>query len=225
MLKHQSSTGLATRVAIGLAAVVLVCLTFTGSSQQTAPTGGAPASPQSTNLVVKIDAQGNYTLGQTPVTIDQLRTNLMAESAKQPKLRLEIQADKSAPLKAIVKVMDLTKEPGIGGVTLDTAGREKAPVITVEQLLSSPDRFDGARVVVTGFLLQPKVGDITIHQTEPDYHHYQRETGIRLDLDPNQRNLMPFQLKRGVVRGTFHAKRAQGVPSRIGEITSLELAQ
>jgi hypothetical protein len=96
---------------------------------------------------------------------------------------------------------------------------------TVEQLLSAPDRFDGARVVVTGFLLQPMVGDVTIHQTEPDYHHYQRETGIGLDLDPNQRNLAPFQLKRCVLRGTFHAKRAQGKPSRIGEITSLELAQ
>jgi hypothetical protein len=103
-------------------------------------------------------------------------------------------------------------------------GRKQTEV-AVEQLLSAPNRFDGARVVVTGFLLQPKVGDITIHQTEPDYHHYQRETGIRLDLDPSQRNLMPFQLKRCVVRGTFHARRAQGVPSRIGEITSLELAQ
>jgi len=102
---------------------------FTGSSQQSAPTGGDPALAQSTNLVVKIDAKGNYTLGQTPVTIDQLRTNLMAESAKHPKLRLEIQADKSAPLKAVMRVVDLTKEPGMGGVTLHTSERKTAPVI------------------------------------------------------------------------------------------------
>jgi biopolymer transport protein ExbD len=76
-------------MAAGVAAVALASLTLTGSSQQPAPTGVAPAFPQSTNLVVKIDAQGNYTLGQTPVTIDQLRTNLMAASAKHPQLRLE----------------------------------------------------------------------------------------------------------------------------------------
>jgi biopolymer transport protein ExbD len=129
MLKHQSRAGLATCVATGLAAVALVCLTFTGSSQQPAPTGGDPAFPRSTNLVVKIDAKGNYTLGQTPVTFDQLRTNLMAESAKHPELRLKIQADKSAPLKAVMKVVDLMKEPGIGGVTLLASDGETAPVI------------------------------------------------------------------------------------------------
>jgi biopolymer transport protein ExbD len=129
MLKYQSRAGLVTCVASSLAAVALACLTLTGSSQQPAPTGGDPAFPQSSNLVVKIDAKGNYILGQTPVTIDQLRTNLMAESAKQPKVRLKIQADKSAPLKAIVKVMDLTKEPGIGGVMLHTSERKTVPVI------------------------------------------------------------------------------------------------
>ena len=65
--------------------------------------------------------------------------------------------------------------------------------VGVKQLLSAPDRFDGHRVVVTGFLLQPMVGDIAIYQTEPDYHHYAAETGIRLALDPEKRNLMPFQ--------------------------------
>ncbi len=70
----------------------------------------------------------------------------------------------------------------------------------------------------------PMVGDITIHQTEPDYHHYRRETGIRLDLDPNERNLMPFQLKRCVVQGIFHTNDTRKA-SHIEEISSLELAQ
>lgn len=37
-------------------------------------------------------------------------------------------------------------------------------------------------------------------------------------------NLMPFQLKRRVVKGTFHARRSPR-SGHIGEITSLELAQ
>lgn len=129
MTKDDHNNSLATGLATGLVAVVLVCLTFTGSSQQLAPTGGDPADPQSTNLLVKIDAKGNYTLGQTPVTFDQLRTNLMAESGKHPKLRLEIQADKSAPIKAVMRVVDLTKEPGMGGVMLHSSETKTAPVI------------------------------------------------------------------------------------------------
>ena len=98
-----------------------------------APPGGQSGLPQSTNLVVKIGANGNLTLGQTPVTIDQLRTNLMAESAKHPELRLEVQADKSAPLKAIVKVMDLMKEAGIGRAALGSGSTPRSTTLTAEQ--------------------------------------------------------------------------------------------
>ena len=95
--------------------------------------------------------------------------------------------------------------------------------VTVNELLSAPDRFEGAWVLVKGFVLAPMVGDIAIFQTEPDYHHYHPETGIPLALDPHKRNLMPFQLKRCVVEGMFHASRAPGVRSRIGQIRRLEL--
>lgn len=107
------------------------------------------------------------------------------------------------------------------------APSHKATEVTVEQLRSSPDRFDGARVLVRGFVLQPMVGDITLHQTEPDYHHYQRETGtgIRLELTGQKRNLMALQLKRCVVGGTFHVSHAPVVNSWLGEITRLELCE
>jgi hypothetical protein len=96
--------------------------------------------------------------------------------------------------------------------------------VTVNELLSNPDRFDGAWVLVKGYLLAPMVGDIAIFQTEPDYHHDLSGTGIPLALDPNKRDLMPFQLKRCVVEGTFHARRAPDGRSRIGEIKRLGLA-
>jgi hypothetical protein len=105
------------------------------------------------------------------------------------------------------------------------AARHRPAAVTIEHLVSAPDRFDGSLVEVTGFLLQPMVGEIKILQIEPDYPHSRRELGIRLDLDPSKRNLMPFQLQRCLVRGTFHASHAQGLASRIGEITTLELAQ
>ncbi len=97
--------------------------------------------------------------------------------------------------------------------------------VTVNELLSAPDRFDGAWVLVKGVLLAPKVGDIAIFQTEPDYHHYHPETGIALALDPHERNLMSFQLKRCVVEGTFHASGVVGGRSRIEEISRLEPAE
>jgi len=96
---------------------------------------------------------------------------------------------------------------------------------TVSQLLSSPEAFDGARVLVKGFLLQPMIGDIALYQTEPDYHHGARESHVRLDLDPKTRDLMRFQLKRCAVEGTFHAGHGPGAEGRIGDITRLELAE
>lgn len=111
------------------------------------------------------------------------------------------------------------------GCVSHVGGSHKPIEATVEQMLSSPGQLDGSRVVVKGFLLQPMVGDIALYQTEPGYHQYAPEKGIRLALDPQKRNLMPFQLKQCVVEGTFHASHAPGVRGGIGEITRLELAQ
>lgn len=62
-------------------------------------------------LVVNIDADGNFRLGQEnlPQTLDQLRTQLLAKAAKEPDLKLAIRADKKAPWFRIVNVMDLAK--------------------------------------------------------------------------------------------------------------------
>ena len=119
LIKHHRSASLAACVATALSALALACLTFTGSSQP-APSGQPlpPPAPvaadlgvtQSTNLVINIDAQGKLSLGQTPVTMDQLRAFLTVESAKYPQPRLDIRADKHAPVKAVVGVMDACEQ-------------------------------------------------------------------------------------------------------------------
>ena len=57
-------------------------------------------------------SQGNFRLGPeaTPVTADRLRTELLAQVAGNPDIKVAISADKAAPWGQIVKVMDATKE-------------------------------------------------------------------------------------------------------------------
>ena len=73
---------------------------------------GASENPP---LVVTIDPQGALRLGAEgkPVTADRLKTELLAEVAKTPELKLAISADKMAPFGQIVKVMDAAREAHI----------------------------------------------------------------------------------------------------------------
>ena len=77
-------------------------------STQAQKSGANEAAP----LVVSVDAQGNFRLGPeaTPVTADRLRTELLAQVAGNPDIKVAISADKAAPWGQIVKVMDATKE-------------------------------------------------------------------------------------------------------------------
>jgi biopolymer transport protein ExbD len=66
-------------------------------------------------LVVSVDKQGNFRIGAqaTPVTAEQLRQQLSAESQKKPDLKMAISADTEAPFGKIVKLMDAAKEANI----------------------------------------------------------------------------------------------------------------
>jgi hypothetical protein len=72
-------------------------------------------------LVVSIDASGVVRLGPEakPVSIEQLREELLAAAAKTPDVRLTISADKNATYALVVKVMDAAKEAKISGVQLE----------------------------------------------------------------------------------------------------------
>ena len=66
-------------------------------------------------LVVSIDAQGSFRFDRDnqPVTLDQLRSRLLARTAQEPELKLAIRADKNAPWFRVVNVMDLAKEANV----------------------------------------------------------------------------------------------------------------
>src|SRR5580692_9523845 len=62
-------------------------------------------------LVVVIEQDGGLRLGQdaTPVTYEALKSALSDAAAKNPELKLSLDADKKAPFGQIVKVMDAAK--------------------------------------------------------------------------------------------------------------------
>jgi biopolymer transport protein ExbD len=66
-------------------------------------------------LVITIDPQGNMRLGPEgkPITVERLKTELLASIEKTPQIKLAISADKAAPFGQIVKVMDAAKEAQI----------------------------------------------------------------------------------------------------------------
>ena len=73
---------------------------------------GAQESPP---VVVSIDAQGDLRFGAQakPVTVDDFKTQLSDEVAKNPELKLAISADKSGPIGQLVRIMDASKEAGV----------------------------------------------------------------------------------------------------------------
>ena len=96
-------------------------LTLPESSQ--AKKEGATDNPP---LIVSIDEKGVLMFDQDkmPVTLEQLQNRLRDDAAKNPELKLAINADKGAPWGQIVKVMDAAKAAKIKSVSAFT--KEKA---------------------------------------------------------------------------------------------------
>jgi biopolymer transport protein ExbD len=121
-------------IVVALIDVLIVLLIFlmvtTTFKQQTAMKLALPESSQSQKegasedvpLVVSIDPQGNLRLGQEalPVTVEGLKSELSTRTAKNPDLKLAINADKAAPFGQIVKVMDAAKDAKIKAVNAFT---------------------------------------------------------------------------------------------------------
>ena len=62
---------------------------------------------------MSIDTNGVYFVEKHPLTFEQLKDVLMAQSAKNPQLVLAINADENAPWGKIVKVRDAAAEAKI----------------------------------------------------------------------------------------------------------------
>ena len=81
--------------------------------------GASDAPP----LVVIIEESGNLRFGPEakPVTLDRLKTELQAEVAKNPQLKLALSADKKAPLGQLIHVMDAAKDAHVtSGISVFT---------------------------------------------------------------------------------------------------------
>ena len=123
-----------TIIIVALIDVLIVLLIFlmvtTTFKQQSALKLALPESSQSEKagasedapLIVSIDPQGNLRLGQEalPMTVEGLRSELIARAAKNPDLKLAINADKAAPFGKIVNVMDAAKDAKIKAVNAFT---------------------------------------------------------------------------------------------------------
>jgi len=94
-------------------------------SSQAAKEGASEHQP----LLVSIDKDGGLRLGATdklPVTIEQLKSQLIGQLAKDSELKVSVSADKAAPWGTIVKVMDVTKEVKVKSVTFAVSANKSA---------------------------------------------------------------------------------------------------
>jgi biopolymer transport protein ExbD len=73
-------------------------------------------------LVLSIDPEGSLRIGPEakPVTLDRFKTELLEAVAKTPELEVAINADKTAPVGQVVKVMDVSKDAKVKAVKLIT---------------------------------------------------------------------------------------------------------
>jgi biopolymer transport protein ExbD len=80
-------------------------------STQAVKTGATDTPP----LVVSIEGDGNYRIGPEarPATLDQVKTELAAQVAKNPQLKLMLSVDSKGPWGRVVKVWDAAKEANI----------------------------------------------------------------------------------------------------------------
>jgi biopolymer transport protein ExbD len=113
-----------------LIVLVIFLLVTTTFKQQAALKLQLPESTQAQKsganenppFVVSIDAKGGLRVGPNAdaVTLEQLQARLRDEAAKNPQLKLAINADKNAPWGQIVKVMDAAKAVKIKAVSAFT---------------------------------------------------------------------------------------------------------
>ena len=87
-------------------------------SSQAQKAGANEAAP----LVISIDTKGDLRFGpqSKPITVEGFKAELIAALQKTPDLALAINADKSAPIGQMVKIMDVTKEVKVKSVRLIT---------------------------------------------------------------------------------------------------------
>lgn len=133
--KHQPPAVIIVAL-IDVLIVVLIFLMVTTTFKKPRPTLklALPESNRATKegasenppLVVFIEESGNLRYGPEakPCTPEDLKKELLAEVAKNPQLKISLNADTKAPFGRIVKVMDIAKEAKIK--TIDAFTKQAA---------------------------------------------------------------------------------------------------
>jgi biopolymer transport protein ExbD len=85
-------------------------------SKQAKP-GASDAKP----FLIYVSTNAPYFyLGERPVTIDRLQTELESAARKEPQLRVLIKADRRSPLGEAIKLIDLAKAANVGSINFVT---------------------------------------------------------------------------------------------------------
>jgi biopolymer transport protein ExbD len=77
-------------------------------------------------FLISITSNAVVVLDKTPIPFDSLKARLQTELAKNPSLKLAINADRNAPFYRIVNVMDIAKELKIKSISASTAAAHEA---------------------------------------------------------------------------------------------------
>jgi biopolymer transport protein ExbD len=110
--------------------VVLIFLMVTSTFKQQAPvkiilpesSQAKPGASENHTLLITVPKQGAIYLGEGPVTMEKLQTELTAAAQKDPKISVTIRADTDAPFGQIMKVMDAVKAAHIKSFSASTKG-------------------------------------------------------------------------------------------------------
>ena len=78
------------------------------------------ASTNEPPFMINITSNAVIVLDRTPIEFDTLKARLQSEVAKNPQLKLAINADRNAPFYRIVNVMDIARELKIKSVSAST---------------------------------------------------------------------------------------------------------
>lgn len=77
--------------------------------------GGEPgASPQA--LILSVNAQGQFFLGDQAIGADALRSRLSAAAQRNPNTELELRADQSVPYGRVVEAMGMAQKAGLSRI-------------------------------------------------------------------------------------------------------------
>ena len=110
--------------------VVLIFLMVTTTAKKVEPAlklnlpqskEAQPGASETKPFIVQVSTNYPYLfVGDRPVTLDGLQTELVAAVKKDPQLKVAVKADKQAPFGEIVKVIDASKLAQVGSLNFIT---------------------------------------------------------------------------------------------------------